>query len=202
MKGRIASGGGGRCGAPCNAAREWGKWVAVGTAIADRPPRGSVRALLTHTARMHGVKAHARVGMHQPVWNEPAVEQSSQALRAGSSALAAPSQDVPPVASDPLPKHLQAIPVARHRVVLVETVPHTPEQVVRRSAPGSAPPRLFKGKCQSPPEPARVNPHGIGERPHRGAEYAYRCARTPFPAFRFRSLGRLGNGRGPGRPVR
>jgi hypothetical protein len=39
--------------------------------------------------------------MHQPGWNEPAVEQSSQALPGDSFALAAPSQDVPPVAFDP-----------------------------------------------------------------------------------------------------
>jgi predicted nucleic acid-binding protein len=32
--------------------------------------------------------------------------------------------------------------------------------------------RLFKRTCQSPPEHARMNPHGIGERPQRSAEYA------------------------------
>ena len=37
----------------CNAndlLRDQKEWVAVGTAIADRPPHRSVRALLTHTA--------------------------------------------------------------------------------------------------------------------------------------------------------
>ncbi len=50
------------------------------------------------------------------------------------------------------------------------------KQVARRCAPFSAPPRLFQRRCQSPPEHARVNPHGIGERPQRSAEYAHLCA--------------------------
>jgi len=43
-------------------------------------------------------------------------------------------------------------------------------------APFSAPPRLFKRKCQSPLEHAYMNPHGVRERPQKNVEYAYLCA--------------------------
>jgi hypothetical protein len=39
---------------------EWEEWVAVGTDIADRPPRGSVRALLTH--KMFSTTFYAQCG--------------------------------------------------------------------------------------------------------------------------------------------
>ena len=74
------------------------------------------------------------------------------------------------------------------------------EQVARRCAPFSAPPRLFKGKCQSPPEPARMNPDGIGERPQRNAEYARRCAKTAAP-FSGLSIPEPGNTRKRARPA-
>jgi len=47
-----------------------------------------------------------------------------------------------------------------------------------------------------------MNAHGIGERPQRSGEYERRCAKTPFPAFRFRTVGTRGNGYGLRRPVR
>src|SRR5208283_252382 len=59
---------------------------------------------------------------------------------------------------------------------LGEVIHERREQVARRCAPFSAPPRLFKRKCQSPPGHAHINPHGIGERPQRSAESAHLCA--------------------------
>jgi len=42
------------------------KRVAVGTTIADRPPRGSVRALLTHTALTSDDGVNLKHGAHSP----------------------------------------------------------------------------------------------------------------------------------------
>ena len=63
--------------------------------------------------------------MHQPGPGQPAVAQSSGPFRAQLAFLTAPFQHVPPVASQPLPETEPARPVARYRVVLVETVQHT-----------------------------------------------------------------------------
>ena len=60
---------------------------------------------------------------------------------------------------------------------------HLREQAAKRCAAFSAPPRLFTRECGSPPEPARMNPQGVGERPQRNSEYAHLFATLRLAAL-------------------
>src|SRR5215469_2346868 len=72
--------------------------VAVGTTIADRPPRRSVQARLRIRLlpRMSGGKASTRVGMQNAWARNPPVQERVKTIPAHLGALAATDQNAPP----------------------------------------------------------------------------------------------------------
>src|SRR6202158_2220012 len=81
--------------------------VAVGTAIADRPPHRSRRALLTHRAPPSGSGVEAVTGqwVQYPDRREEAVGEAGELLPAHKCTLAAPLERL-----EPAPSHLVEVP--------------------------------------------------------------------------------------------
>jgi hypothetical protein len=72
--------------------------VAVGTTIADRPPHRSVRARLRIRLlrRMSGVEACIRIGVQNPGWWNPPVQDWGKSFPPHLSALATADQNTLP----------------------------------------------------------------------------------------------------------
>jgi hypothetical protein len=72
--------------------------VAVGTTIADRPPHRSVRARLRIRLlrRMSGVEACIRIGVQNPGWWNPPVQDWGKSFPSHLSALATADQNTLP----------------------------------------------------------------------------------------------------------
>src|SRR5438876_1141650 len=93
--------------------------IAVGTAIARRPPRRSQRARLTHWAPDLGSGGKALVGPGVGVAGarEPAVREAAHPLPVHPGLLAAAPQRCSPEPDDLVTECGHQVDVARHRVV-------------------------------------------------------------------------------------
>src|SRR6516164_3787920 len=94
--------------------------VAVGTAVASRPPHGSRRALLTHRAPPSGsgVEAVQRLRMEYLDWREEGVGHAGELIPVKERPLAAPFERLQPAPADLGHEPPQAWSVARDGVVV------------------------------------------------------------------------------------
>ena len=103
--------------------------VAVGTTIADRPLRRSVRARLRIRllGRMSGVEASLRIRVQDFRARYPAFEQRSESLPPFAGTLTAACEYLIPQPVDALPEGAQLPDISGHRVVLVVAVDDLPK---------------------------------------------------------------------------
>ena len=95
-------------------------WVAVGMPVARHPPHRSVLALLTHTVLTWDVlprKANVRVRMQNLDVRDEAPEFHPKFVPGPAGSLTPPSKLPPPHAQHFVPERVQALLVARHRVI-------------------------------------------------------------------------------------
>ncbi len=141
--------------------RRGSQTIAVGTALAGRPPLRSQRALLTHWAPASGsdVKALVRPGMADTYRRDPAVDQSPHALPIGPIALAPASQGSVPLSCHLIAKPLQRLTVRRHCVVRKVSADHA-AQPLALLGDGPMPTSLELGfhLAQLPLHPLRLGP--------------------------------------------
>jgi hypothetical protein len=99
---------------------------AVGTTIADRPPRRSVQAGLPHTAPPldTSVEAHVGIRMESPWARKPPVKDRPQLFPIRLPPLTTTTQNASPVATKPFSESSERRQVARHRVVAVVAFHH------------------------------------------------------------------------------
>ncbi len=102
-------------------------WVAVGTAIAGRPPHGSVRAALPHTAPTLGVwRENEYVGAGAPIARrDPSLKEFSELGPGHSTVLAASANALVPATDDFAVKGLHGRAIAENGVVVGVTT-HDP----------------------------------------------------------------------------
>ena len=98
-----------------------GQTVPVGTTIADRPRRESVRARLRIglLRRMSGVEACVGIGMQDVGLGNPSVQQWGKSFPPHLCSLAAPDKNTPPQPVDTSLEDAQLSRVAGHGEVLV-----------------------------------------------------------------------------------
>src|SRR3954453_4612722 len=94
--------------------------------IADHPPHRSVLAELPHTAPPLDTSVEALIGirMKSTRARNPSIKDRPQLFPIGLPPLAATSENVPPVAAEPLSKTPQHSQVSRHGMITVIAVHH------------------------------------------------------------------------------